>query len=165
MKIVVVRHAEKSEAAPNPLTEAGWACALEAGAWLRTLGVRPVLVGYTERLRTRQTVEGILSAYGLDFAAVAQLPAGPMPVSIDGWANVVGRIGAELHRRGLDGDVILGVHHSTQDFIVRAFGARRPPKDARGATFLMEVDGAHTTVVAAWPGYLKRTKTLADWHT
>ena len=102
---------------------------------------------------------------GWSLAADVGGPAGPMPVSIDGWASVVGRIGAELHRRGLDGDVILGVHHSTQDFIVRAFGARRPLKDARGATFLMEADGARTKVVAAWPGYLRRTKTLADWHT
>ncbi len=155
MKIVVVRHAEKSEIKPNPITEAGRACALEAGAWLQAQGVRPVLVGFTEKLRTRETVKAILSTYGLERAGVAQLPVGSMPANLEGWTRAVERITEVMRTRGLHGDVILGVHGTTQDFLVRELGARKPPKGFRGATFVVDVGhgvGRTSRCQASWSG-------------
>ena len=158
MNIIVVRHAEKSQDERNPITESGRACALEAGAWLQTHGVRPVLVGFTDKLRTEQTAEAILTTYGLELSDLAQLSPQSMPVDSEGWARAVERIGERMRLLGLDGDVILGVHKPTQDFIVRTLGGEKPPAGNRGAAFIVSLENGRPETakcVASWPGHPK----------
>ncbi len=169
MRVIVVRHAEKSANLPSsPLTASGRDSAVETGEWLRAYGVVPVLVAHSNTVRTRETAEYALSAFGLNLLSVVPrvlLPE-PMPGSPNDWAKRMRQVREALNGvrmvEHLEGDAILFVHRATQYLVQDAYGgaAFLVPRENRGCAYVLDVptNAQEARCVAAWPGHPKLSR-------
>ena len=157
MKIVVVRHAEKEREGNEPsvpISDRGRESARACGLWLRDQGVRPVAVGYTKAVRTKDTAELVLQAFDGEPATV--LERGSIPRDKESWDGLVARLTAELG--GRSGDVLLCVHGGGQQLAKRAGKpAKLVPANHRCGAYILNVEGGRTTCVGMFEGLERRT--------